>query len=192
MKKLILASGSPRRKELLEQVNVHFNIEVSDIVEEVPIGANPEDVVTSLAVQKAQAIAEKFPDDLILGADTIVTYEGKILGKPKGIEDAKEMLTMLSGKEHIVMTGVAIIQGSNVTKFYEATNVSFWELTDQEINDYIASGEPFDKAGAYGIQGLGATLVKRIEGDYFSVVGLPLARVIRELRKITNDKGETI
>lgn len=184
MKRLILASGSPRRKELLENVNIPFDISISHIEETVDPDMPPEHTVTSLALQKAGDVAQRFPEGIVLGADTIVTYENQILGKPKDRPDAKKMLELLSGNVHTVYTGVAIITPEKTIKFYEATNVMFWDLTEDEIEKYLDSGEPFDKAGAYGIQLLGSTLVRRIDGDYFSVVGLPVSRTVRELRKL--------
>jgi septum formation protein len=184
MQRLILASGSPRRKELLEMANLPFEILASDIQERVPENATPEEIVQSLAYQKAKAIADMESDAYVLGADTIVVYNGLILGKPKTEQDAFETLKMLSGHTHEVLTGVAILSSRQKMTFYERTKVTFWELTDEEILNYIASGEPMDKAGSYGIQGRGSLFVKRIEGDYFSVVGLPIARTVRELRKL--------
>jgi septum formation protein len=184
MQRLILASSSPRRKELLEMANLPFEILASDIQEHVPENATPEEVVQSLAYQKAKAIADMESDAYVLGADTIVVYNGLILGKPKTEQDAFETLKMLSGHTHEVLTGVAILSSKQEMTFYEQTKVTFWKLTDEEILNYIASGEPMDKAGSYGIQGRGSLFVKRIEGDYFSVVGLPIARTVRELRKL--------
>ncbi|GGE75714.1 Maf family protein [Priestia taiwanensis] len=184
MKKLILASASPRRKELLEQINVSFEVRVSDVEEIVEGLTRPEDVVVSLALQKAQDVAKYVPHDVVLGADTIVTYDGVILGKPKTKEEAYEMLQMLSGQTHEVFTGVAMLCGGEQISFFERTEVTFYELSDAEIHAYIESGEPMDKAGSYGIQGLGAMFVQKINGDYFSVVGLPIAKVYRELKEM--------
>jgi len=181
--RLILASGSPRRKELLENVNIPFDVVVSEVEEVVDESLTPSEVVKSLALQKAHDVAVKYPDSVVLGSDTVVVYEEQILGKPENEEDSYRMLKMLSGHTHHVLTGVAIISDKETTTFYEKTEVTFWELSDQEIRTYIASGEPADKAGSYGIQQLGSSLVKRINGDYFAVVGLPVARTIRELRK---------
>ncbi|WP_102345405.1 Maf family protein [Bacillus sp. Marseille-P3661] len=187
MKKLILASGSPRRKELLEKANIPFEIIISKVDETFDPNEGPDEIVKSLALQKAEDVSKHQPEDaVVLGADTIVTFEDQILGKPKDKDEAKKMLQLLSGKEHVVYTGVAIVTKGNRSAFYEPTKVTFWELEESEIDQYIESGEPFDKAGAYGIQGLGALLVKRIEGDYFSVVGLPISRTVRELKKFMN------
>jgi septum formation protein len=183
MERLILASGSPRRKELLENLRLSFQVSVSEIEETVDEHASPDEIVMSLALQKASDVASRFPHATILGADTIVTYDSHILGKPKNKEEAESMLRMLSGRTHEVYTGVAIVSPDQTVTFFERTEVTFWELSEEEIQTYIESKEPFDKAGAYGIQGFGASLVKRINGDYYSVVGLPVARTIRELRK---------
>jgi septum formation protein len=183
MKNLILASGSPRRKELLEQINVSFTIVKSDIEEIINKDEHPSEIVQSLAIQKARDVLERNMDSIVIGADTIVAIENNVLGKPKDSEEAKEMLQSLSGKTHVVYTGVAFVTKDQEESFYEETKVMFWNLTKKDIDNYIKSGEPFDKAGAYGIQGLGATLVKKIEGDYFNVVGLPISRFIRELHR---------
>ena len=181
MAELILASGSPRRKELLETAGLTFRITVADITEVIPDGASPEEAVMSLAMQKAQAVAELNPDCVVLGSDTVVVNDGRILGKPADEADAKDMLRALSGKTHKVCTGVAIIGPEKTKNFCETTEVEFHELTEKEISDYVKTGEPMDKAGAYGIQGKGCVLVKRINGDYFNVVGLPVSKVYREL-----------
>lgn len=184
MMKIILASGSPRRKELLLQAGVDFEVEVSDI-EEKANSTDPSQVVMELSQQKAAAVASLRPGEVILAADTVVACQGRILGKPADEKAAFEMLQLLSGQTHQVYTGVTIIdKDGNANSFYECTKVQMYELSAQEIEAYIATGEPMDKAGAYGIQGKGATLIKGIEGDYNNVVGLPLARVYRELRKI--------
>ncbi|MFY4774721.1 Maf family protein [Metabacillus sp. RGM 3146] len=181
---LILASGSPRRKELLEIIGLPFTIIKSDMEEVVEENASPEETASSLAYQKALLIAEQYPDAYIIGADTVVTIEGKILGKPSNVKEAIQTLSLLSGKTHMVMTGVSICyKGKNKT-FCEKTEVTFWDLSHDEIESYVSTGEPMDKAGSYGIQGKGSLLVKEIKGDYFSVVGLPLAKTYRELKKM--------
>ncbi|PGZ17191.1 Maf family protein [Bacillus cereus] len=187
MKKLILASGSPRRKELLELADVSFEIVVSEIEEKIGAYSSPADIVMSLALQKASAVAENHDECVVLGADTIVTYESRILGKPTDEKEAKEMLQLLSGKTHEVYTGVALISKEKTVTFYERTEVTFWELTEEEIDAYIASKEPLDKAGSYGIQGKGSIFVQHIQGDYYSVVGLPIARLVRELKQFDSD-----
>ena len=136
-----------------------------------------------LAERKARVVFQRNPDAFVIGSDTIVVANNQILGKPSGEAEAFNTLKSLSGKRHEVFTGVAILSPTGVTRFYERTEVWFWELTDEEIKAYVQSGEPLDKAGAYGIQQLGSMLVKKINGDYFAVVGLPVARTIRELKK---------
>lgn len=181
MSKLILASGSPRRRELLGTAGLEFEVIVADVEEKISEGAAPQDVVKALALQKAQAVAQLHPDCTVIGADTVVVSDGKILGKPKSEADAAEMLGSLSGRVHKVCTGVALINGDKIKNFCETTEVEFHNLTAEEIENYVKTGEPMDKAGAYGIQGKGCVLVKRISGDYFNVVGLPVSRVYREL-----------
>ncbi|MBU8905042.1 Maf family protein [Desertibacillus haloalkaliphilus] len=182
MKTFILASGSPRRKELLEQAFLPFTISTSSIDEQINPNHTPSEAVESLARQKATDVFEKNPDAIVLGSDTVVALDQQILGKPKDADHARAMLSQLSGTEHAVYTGVAIVSKDQTRTFHERTSVTFWELTADEIEQYVSTNEPFDKAGAYGIQGFGATLVKSIAGDYFSVVGLPLARTVRELK----------
>ena len=179
--KIILASNSPRRKELLEQAGIEFEVKSAD-VEEVTSKTLPQDVVMDLSLLKAKAIADENPGRKIVAADTVVAYDNQILGKPKDEEDAFNMLKMLSGKTHHVYTGVTIIDESGkCNSFFECTAVSMYENSDELIREYISTGEPMDKAGAYGIQGRGAVLVKEIAGDYNNVVGLPLAKVYRVL-----------
>jgi septum formation protein len=178
---LILASQSPRRKELLQQIQLSFTVMGSSVDETFSSDLMPYEVVMYLARKKAKEISNQYPAHFVIGSDTIVTMNGKILGKPGSKEDAKDMLRMLSGSDHEVFTGVAILHGEDEKLFYEKTDVTFWELTSKEIDEYIASEEPFDKAGSYGIQGIGAKFVKEIKGDYFSVVGLPISRVNRVL-----------
>lgn len=183
MKNLILASGSPRRKELLELAGIPFEIVVSEIDETIGAYSSPSDIVMSLALQKASAVAETNEESVVLGADTIVTYESRILGKPANEAEAKEMLQLLSGRTHEVYTGVALVSKEKTITFYERTEVTFWELAEEEIDAYIRTKEPFDKAGSYGIQGKGAIFVHHVNGDYYNVVGLPIARLVRELKQ---------
>ncbi|MBQ8489446.1 MAG: septum formation inhibitor Maf [Pseudobutyrivibrio sp.] len=179
--KIILASNSPRRKELLTQADIDFEVKSAD-VEEITDKTKPEEVVMDLSQLKAKAIAKDNPGRRIIAADTVVAFNGQILGKPKDEADAFRMLKELSGETHHVYTGVTIIEeDGRVNTFYEATAVSMYDNSDELINRYIATGEPMDKAGAYGIQGKGAVLVKEICGDYNNVVGLPLAKVYRNL-----------
>lgn len=184
MQHLILASSSPRRKELLTNLGITFDVSASTIEEIIDPSHTPEEVVVSLAAQKAHDVAKNYPDSIVVGADTIVVKDQRILGKPKDEEDAFQMLSTLSGTTHHVLTGVALVKAGVVTSFYVDTEVTFWPLTHEEIEQYIQSKEPLDKAGSYGIQGLGAVFVKEIKGDYFSVVGLPVSTLIRELKKL--------
>lgn len=179
---LILASASPRRKEIMQTAGLEFSVFVSDTDETLPDGISASDAVTELSYRKALAVAKTHPDDTVIGADTVVALDGNILGKPSDKDDAARMLRSLSGKTHKVFTGVCIIRNSEVTKFFEETDVTFFQLTDEEIDAYIDTNEPMDKAGSYGIQGKGCALVKGICGDYFNVVGLPAARLLKELK----------
>lgn len=182
MNKIILASASPRRKELMTLAGYDFEVKCADIIETVPENAKPEDVVMSLALQKAQAVARENPEAIVVGSDTVVALDEKILGKPHSKQEAVEMLRSLSGRCHRVYTGVAIIKGEELKSFFEKTEVEFYPLSDEETESYVATGEPMDKAGAYGIQGRGALLVKGIDGDYFNVMGLPIAKLYREMK----------
>jgi len=183
MQRLILASSSPRRKELLENLHLTFEISSSNVDESFSPELTPEEAVKELASRKASFVAEKEPNAFVIGSDTVVVHEGDILGKPSDREEALFMLKKLSGNTHSVFTGVSIITPEQEIQFYEKTDVVFWELSQEEMDAYISSGEPFDKAGGYGIQGFGSYLVREIKGDYFSVVGLPVARTVRELRR---------
>ncbi len=182
MKRLVLASGSPRRKELLEQMNLHFDIIVSGFEEHLSLSVPPAELVKQLAYGKANDVYANQLERVVIGADTVVTLDRNVLGKPESREHARQMLRALSGRTHIVYSGVAILSHDKKVEFHEATEVTFWELTDEEIETYLNTGESFDKAGGYGIQGFGAAFVKRIHGDYYSVVGLPIARTLRELK----------
>jgi septum formation protein len=184
MQTLILASSSPRRKELLQNLNLTFKISSSEVDESFDPGLSPSEVVMELAQRKAQTVFQAHSDAYVIGSDTIVVINGQILGKPENEAEAVRMLKMLSGNQHDVYTGVSILSPHGTARFYEKTEVLFWELTDDEIISYVQSGEPLDKAGAYGIQDLGSMLVKKISGDYFAVVGLPVSRTIRELKKL--------
>ena len=182
--KIVLASGSPRRKELLTQAGIEFIVNPADI-EENTKESLPAKVVEDLSRQKALAVAEKHKGETVLAADTVVAFDDKILGKPKDEEDAFRMLTELSGRTHQVYTGVTIVrEDGSISTFSECTEVTMYENSPEAIRSYIASKEPMDKAGAYGIQGLGAVLVKEIKGDYNNVVGLPLAKVYRVLYNV--------
>lgn len=182
MKKIILASASPRRKELLTTAGVEFEVLVSEADETVPEGTAPKDAAIMTAEKKALAVAESCRDSIVIGADTIVVIDGKILGKPKDEADAADMLRTLSGREHDVITGVCITDGEKTEKFAQVSRVRFYSLTEDEITAYVATKEPMDKAGSYGIQGRGCVLVESIEGDYFNIVGLPVAATVRVLK----------
>lgn len=181
--KIVLASSSPRRKELLKTAGVSFETDVEG-VEEIPQGDTAEEIVCSLACQKCRPVAARRPEDCVIGADTVVVLDGDVLGKPADEKEACRMLRSLSGREHDVYTGVCISTGGKEYVFSERTAVKFFELTDEEIYTYVKTGEPMDKAGAYGIQGLGCALVEEIKGDYFNVVGLPVAKTVRKLREV--------
>lgn len=178
---VVLASASPRRRELLQRAGVDFTVRASDAEEFIEPGTPPHEAVMQLAAQKALAVARDCPDDLVIGADTVVVFDGEILGKPADTADAARMLHRLSGQTHAVYTGVCLVRGGKTETFFEQTQVTFYPLTDEQIASYIATGEPMDKAGAYGIQGRGCTLVRGICGDYFNVVGLPVAALCRRL-----------
>jgi len=184
MVRLILASASPRRHALLDQIGLDHRQIPSGLSEDVDI-KDPKDQVVSLALAKAKDIARHYPDDCILGADTVVVFENEIMGKPKNDDEAQIMLATLSGKTHRVLTGIALVKdgGRSVLTACEETRVTFRSLDEKEIADYIASGEAWDKAGAYGIQGRAAVFVERIEGCYFNVVGLPLSRLIMLMKQ---------
>lgn len=204
MSQIILASQSPRRKELLEQIGLEFEICPAK-GEEIITKTVPEEVVMELSKQKAEEVAAMVssysenhkeittPSDiLVIGADTVVAFEGKILGKPKDEADAKAMLTMLSGNTHSVFTGVTLVLIDKSGRagelvFYEKTDVKMHEMSELEIDRYIATGEPMDKAGSYGIQGKCAIYIEKIDGDYNNVVGLPITRIYQELKKIGID-----
>lgn len=181
MEKIILASQSPRRQELIRHITHSYEVRVSDVDEVIPEGLVPERVPEHLALQKAQAVSRLNPDRVVIGADTVVLLGDKILGKPEGKDDAFSMLRSLSGQTHVVVTGCCITDGTRTRCFSEKTDVEFYELSDREILDYIDTGEPFDKAGSYGIQGRGMLFVRGIRGDFFNVMGLPVARLYREL-----------
>lgn len=180
MRPIILASKSPRRKELLSLITENFIIKSAEVDESLPKGIQPDKAVEYLSKIKAEPFRND--EDIIIGADTVVSIDGVILGKPKDRSDAFKMLKMLSGKYHSVFTGVTIIRPDSTKTFSVETRVKFFDLTDREINDYLDTGEPFDKAGAYGIQGKGSLLVEKIDGDYFNVVGLPVSTLNKYLK----------
>ena len=183
--RIILASASPSRRELLESLNIS-NLEIipAHKAEEADPKAGPVELVRELARSKATEVAENNPDAVVIGADTVVSVDGTILGKPVSESDAGRILTILSGRAHEVYTGVCVIKNGAAQSFVERTKVHFRELTRDEINAYIESGEPLDKAGAYGIQGLGRLFVSGIEGDFFNVMGLPVCRLYLILKAL--------
>ncbi len=187
MKKIILASASPRRKELLSKMGIDYEVVVSDIDEGKIKGMLPEQLVQVLASQKAKAVAEDIgkANRLIIGADTIVVLNNKVLGKPANSLEATKMLKSLSGQKHQVYTGVAIVDTDTGKEelFVEKTNVYMKHINDQEIQTYVATKEPLDKAGSYGIQGKGGVFIEKIEGDYFTVMGLPISQLYDHLKK---------
>ena len=184
-KRLILASGSPRRRELLDKFGIDYEILPAQGEESAPPELTPGERVKSLAAQKAEETAHRVNDPaaVILAADTLVELDGEVLGKPGASERARAMLRALSGREHRVWSGVCIREGERILAESECTAVRFRALSDAEIEAYIATGEPLDKAGAYGYQGLASLFVERIEGDFFNVMGLPVCRVGQMLRK---------
>ena len=192
-KEIILASSSPRRRELMRMAGLPYTVEAPDVPEIVPPSLPKEKESQFLAELKATAVSIRHPQEVVIGSDTTVICEGRVLGKPKDAAEAAEMLRFLSGKVHTVYTGVSIICGddADAESFTSCSKVEFYELTDKEIADYIATGEPMDKAGAYGIQGIGCRLVKRIDGDYFTVMGLPIAEVVRRLERLAEEYGFT-
>ncbi|MFX0558986.1 nucleoside triphosphate pyrophosphatase [Tepidibacillus infernus] len=177
MEKIILASSSPRRREILELIGISFLVHPSDVDEGYNESNSPEDIVKQLATRKAMDIASYYQEGIIIGADTIVVLDGQILGKPKDEEDAFQMLNRLQGRSHQVFSGVAVVDAKTreVKASYQMTKVYMDPLSEEEIRLYIATKEPMDKAGSYGIQGFGAIFIEKIEGDYFNVVGLPVA-----------------
>ncbi len=177
---LVLASQSPRRAEILRQAGIPFVVRAASIDETPCEGEKPEDYVRRLAEEKVMAV-ECAPEETILGADTTVVIDGEMLAKPADTADARRMLGILSGRRHEVMTGISIRRGSEITRDWAVTEVWFTTLTDREIDEYVASGEPMDKAGGYAIQGLASKYIEKIQGCYFNVVGLPIALVYHHL-----------
>jgi septum formation protein len=188
---IVLASASPRRQELLRNASIPFTVQPADIIEAPLAGESPRDCAERLAREKAIAVSLSRPLDYVLGADTIVVVDDTILGKPRDRNDAVRMLRLLSGRPHVVITGVCLVAvasgqwpvASETQSAAEATSVTMCEISDAEIRDYVATGEPMDKAGAYAIQGIASRWIPRIEGDYSNVVGLPVALVYAMLRE---------
>ena len=182
-KRLILASASPRRRELLDRFGLTYEIVPAAGEERAPEGMTPGELVAELAANKAAEVSARYPEAVVIAADTVVEVDGRILGKPGTVERAVEMLTELSGRENRVWTGVCVREGDRVLTRSECTAVHFRKLTEEEIRAYAATGEPLDKAGAYGYQGLACLFVDRIEGDFFNVVGLPVCTLGLMLRR---------
>lgn len=185
---LILASASPRRRELLSLFHIPFLIRIADIDEAMDSSKPAAEEVARVSALKAHAI-DRDADDIVIAADTIVVCEGKVLGKPHSEEEAKQMLRLLSGRDHQVMTGCTVLRGSKSVTFTEITDLHFKTLSDKEIEDYVNSGEPMDKAGSYGIQGGAALFCERMNGDYYNVVGLPVCHLGQVLKEIAPELG---
>jgi septum formation protein len=182
--RVVLASASPRRRDLLNLIGIAHEVRPANIDETMRPREAPRRYAERLAREKASAISTRDPDLITIGADTVVVINRKVLGKPADPGDAARMLRMLSGREHTVITAVAVSRGRKLRSAIEEVRVKFRRLRGDEIDEYIAMGEPMDKAGAYGIQGYGATIVERIEGDYFAVMGLPLVRLVGLMRDV--------
>lgn len=183
---LILASQSPRRRELLGLLKLPFTVRVADIDETMDPALPPQEEVARVSLAKARAV-ERDPEDIVIAADTIVVLGDRVLGKPADEAQAEEMLTALSGRAHQVMTGVTVLRGDRALTATEITDIYFRKLSNREIRRYIATGEPMDKAGSYGIQGGAALFAEKIHGDYYNVVGLPVCRLLRMLRELAPD-----
>jgi septum formation protein len=182
--RVVLASGSPRRHQLLNLIGIEHEVNAANIDETMRPREAPRRHAERLAREKAATVAVRDPDLITIGADTVVVINRKVLGKPADTNDAARMLGMLSGREHTVITAIAVARGRKLRSAIEEVRVKFRRLREDEIEAYIATGEPMDKAGAYGIQGFGATIVERIEGDYFAVMGLPLVRLVGLMRDV--------
>jgi septum formation protein len=185
MKKIVLASASPRRKELLEKIGLVFEVDPGNAPEDVDIDLEPHELAEKLSLKKALAVAPKHTNAVVITADTFIVFSGRIIGKPSMEAEAKEILTMLSGKSHSVITGFTIVDTDDNRSLSRAveTKVHMKQLTGSEIDAYIRSKEPLGKAGAYAIQGLGSIIVDKIEGDYFNVIGLPLSALAECLKQ---------
>ncbi len=183
MKRVILASGSPRRKELMNTLGFQFEVAVSDIEEKIEKDLKPQDIVKSLAFQKADAVFKTNRDALVIGSDTIVVYRDKILGKPHSKQEAKEMIEMLKNEQHQVMTAVAFLSEQEQKVLCDVATVHFNDIAKNEIETYIETDEPYDKAGAYAVQGWAAKYIRGIEGNFYTIMGLPLDLVYAYLRK---------
>ena len=186
---LILASQSPRRKELLGLFHIPFTVQVADIDEAMDPALSPATEVARVSRAKAMAISRE-AGDTVIAADTIVVLDGQVLGKPADAADAVRMLTALSGRDHQVMTGVTVLRSETILTHTEITDIHFRPLSQKEIADYVATGEPMDKAGSYGIQGGAALFAEKLHGDYYNVMGLPVCRLWQMLREIAPDLME--
>ena len=186
---LILASASPRRQELLKLFHIPFAVRVADIDEAMDPGKPPFEEVARVSRLKALAVPRE-ASDIVIAADTIVVCEGTVLGKPKTEEEAVQMLSLLSGRDHQVMTGCTLLRGGELRSFTEVTDLHFRTLSQKEIENYVASGEPMDKAGSYGIQGGAALFCERMVGDYYNVMGLPVCRLWQELAALAPEAME--
>lgn len=182
--KIILASASPRRRELMKIITEDFEAVNPDVDETLPPDVMPEDAAAYLSGIKAKNIAEIYPENIVIGCDTIVLCDGKVLGKPSDRKQCYEFMSMLSGKTHFVITGCTIIRNGQLRQFYEKTAVKFRKLSENEIEEYISTDEPYDKAGGYAIQGRASLFIEKINGDYFNVVGLPVCRLNQELKSM--------
>ena len=185
MKRIILASSSPRRKELLEKIGLKFEVEPSNYKEDINSWSEPHELAREVSLKKAEAVASKHKNAIVIAADTFIVFRGKIMGKPDTEAEARKMLMTLRGKSHSVITGFTILDTDRnkvLTKSVE-TIIHIKNLTPEEIDAYVKSKEPLDKAGAYAIQGLGSVIVERIEGDYFNVMGLPLSALAEGLKE---------
>jgi septum formation protein len=183
VKPIVLASGSPRRKQLLEMLRIPFRVIAPDVDEHVLSGEKPDVYVTRLSRAKAQAVVALAANDVVLAADTTVVIENEILGKPVSAEDAVRMLERLQGRTHEVLTSVAVAENGRLEQALDVSRVTFRPNDRRSLEEYVATGEPLDKAGAYAIQGLGAPLIERVEGDFFGVMGLPLRLALDLLAK---------
>ena len=181
---IILASKSPRRKEILSMINIPFDVITADVVETIDTKNDLVKEIEKLSYQKAYAVFKNHSDSLVIGSDTIVRINNEVLGKPKTIEDARRMLKLLSDNTHEVITGVTILVNDKIETFSKIAKVTFYPLNDKEIDDYIQTKEPMDKAGSYAIQGIGSKFIKSIDGDFYTIMGLPIAELYHRLQKI--------
>lgn len=178
---IILASGSPRRKELMALITTDYRVETSDVDESRITASDPAALVQALARAKCMAVAQQHPEDVVIGCDTVVDCGGEVFGKPQNAQDARRMLSALSGRTHAVHTGVCIACGDRIECFADTCRVTFFPIGEEDLEAYIASEEPYDKAGGYAIQGHAAVWIDRLEGDYYTIMGFPVSRVARAL-----------